>query len=392
MRVAVIAPPWLAIPPKGYGGIEAVLDGLIVGLKLHGIEIELFTVGTTKLPGVKIHSLYRTEQYHHIHKPMYESLPILAAHLQFALNFIKEDGHFDIIHDHNGFLGPQVLGWATYDKLIPPVVHTIHGPPFSDQQMLDQDLPDNRPFWEQLCGLSDRFYVVGISDALMQTAPKALRAHTLPTVYNAVDTNNFIFKSKKSDYFFTLARFSRDKGQHIAAKLCTQIGAKLKMAGTVAGISSPKQLAMEVANPLSPYRNASDFRYYSDYILPYTIKNSFIQFLGNVSGKRKQTLISNAKALLFPIDWEEPFGMAVIEALASGTPVVAMSRGAMPEIITHGVNGFLAHTEAEFAEYMQRVDEIDPEACRRSVEAKFSADVMALAYIERYKEAMRRSG
>jgi glycosyltransferase involved in cell wall biosynthesis len=93
--------------------------------------------------------------------------------------------------------------------------------------------------------------------------------------------------------------------------------------------------------------------------------------------------------LLFPIGWEEPFGMAVIEALASGTPVVAMNRGAMSEIIIHGVNGFLANTEAEFAEYMQRVDEIDPYECRKTVEEKFSSDIMAMTYIERYKEVIR---
>lgn len=102
-------------------------------------------------------------------------------------------------------------------------------------------------------------------------------------------------------------------------------------------------------------------------------------------------LISNAKALLFPIDWEEPFGMAVIEALACGTPVVAMNRGAMPEIIEHGVNGFLANTEKEFFEYANRVDEIDPEACRKSVEQKFSAKTMAEAYVDRYRQTIKRA-
>jgi glycosyltransferase involved in cell wall biosynthesis len=98
--------------------------------------------------------------------------------------------------------------------------------------------------------------------------------------------------------------------------------------------------------------------------------------------------IANAKALLFPIDWEEPFGMAVIEALACGTPVIAMNRGAMPEIIKHGVNGFLANNEAEFFDYANRAEEIDPAACRRSVEEMFSADAMAAAYVTRYKKVI----
>ena len=100
--------------------------------------------------------------------------------------------------------------------------------------------------------------------------------------------------------------------------------------------------------------------------------------------------LSEAKALLFPIEWDEPFGMSVIEALACGTPVIAMNRGAMPEIIEHGVTGFLANSEEEFTEYMNRIDEIHPAACRRSVEEKFSADAMAANYIKRYKEVIKR--
>jgi glycosyltransferase involved in cell wall biosynthesis len=110
-----------------------------------------------------------------------------------------------------------------------------------------------------------------------------------------------------------------------------------------------------------------------------------------MSGKQKAKFIAEAKALLFPIEWDEPFGMAVIEALASGTPVVAMNRGAMPEIIDHGVTGFLANNEAEFFEYANRVDEIDPAACRKAVEEKFSADKMAKAYLERYKQVIERA-
>jgi len=110
-----------------------------------------------------------------------------------------------------------------------------------------------------------------------------------------------------------------------------------------------------------------------------------------LGGERKMNFIANAKALLFPIDWEEPFGMAVIEALACGTPVIAMRRGAMPEIIEHGVTGFLADTEAEFAEYMKRIGEIDPAACRAAVEKRFDAITMAKSYMERYEETIRCS-
>lgn len=148
---------------------------------------------------------------------------------------------------------------------------------------------------------------------------------------------------------------------------------------------------LELANPLSSYRSNDQFRYYSDKIYPKVLRYRSITYSGNLSGKRKLTFLSQAKALLFPICWDEPFGMAVIEALACGTPVVAMNHGAMPEIIEHGVNGFLANTEEEFIEYMGRVDEIDPHACRRSIEERFSVDAMADSYIARYKDVIARA-
>lgn len=392
LRVAMIAPPWLALPIKGYGGIELVLEALVHELTAAGVEVEVFGNGARTLKGVKTHALYTKEQYPDIHRPMYESMPIISAHMQFALTKIKEDGGFDIVHDHNSFFGPELFVWATQDKALPPVVYTHHGPPYTTESMLEQGLPSNRPYWEQLARHLGRLYFVGISNALMKPMSTELHTHVLPTVYNAVELDHFPFVKTKGKYFITLARFSRDKGQHIAAKLCAQKGYRLRMAGTVAGISSNRKLLFELANPLSSYRNTADFRYYSDKILPYTLRFRRITYSGNLSGMSKMKFVAHARALLFPIDWEEPFGMAVIEALACGTPVVAMNRGAMPEIIEHGVNGFLANDEKEFAEYMERVGEIDPVACRRSVEEKFSARTMAEAYIERYKEAIRLNG
>jgi glycosyltransferase involved in cell wall biosynthesis len=250
-------------------------------------------------------------------------------------------------------------------------------------------MPDNRPFWRSVAG-DHRLYFVSISDAMQKTMPAQLKQNMLPTVHNAVDVAEFPFVDKpgKKKYFMTLARFSEEKGQHIAAKVCARLGYQLRMAGTVATIDSPRKLVLELANPLSHYRHDRDFEYYSDKILKYTLRHPRIKYVGSVSGKNKMKFISEARALLFPITWNEPFGMAVIESLACGTPVIAMNRGAMPEIIEHGVTGFLANDEKEFADYMQRIDEIDPEACRRSVEEKFSAEKMANMYIDRYREVI----
>lgn len=389
LRIAMIAPPWLAMPIRGYGGIELVLQTLVHALQGMGVESVVFGNSERRLHDVSTRSIYSEEQYPNIHRPIYESLPILAAHMQFALQEIRADGNFDIIHDHNGFYGPQLLAWATRMRDIPPVIHTHHGPPFSSDDTIKQGIPDNRPFWDMFARQMGRVYIVGISDALVAAAPAALRSHILPTVYNAVDLTSFPFVSSKRDYFMTMARFSRDKGQHIAVRICAKKGYRLRMAGTVAGIASNTKLLFEFANPLSPYRGMADFRYFSDTILPYTLRYRKITFSGNLSGPRKKKFMAEARALLFPIDWEEPFGMAVIEALACGTPVVAMRRGAMPEIIQHGVTGFLADNEDEFAAYMDRVDEIDPAACRAAVADRFSAETMASAYIDRYLSVLK---
>ena len=391
LRVAVISTPWIRVPPEGYGGIEAVVDGLVKGLVDNGVEVEMFGVAQRSLHGVKVHSLYKTEQYPHIYRPLFESMPILLAHIENALRLIREDGGFDVIHDHNGLLGPMYYKWATQVEGTPPVVHTLHGPQFSPTMKDEDDWPSNRPMWKQL-GSPKKVSLVGISDSMVSNVPSEIRESLLPTVYNAVDARDFPLIKKKKNYFMTLGRFTQAKGQHIAAKYAVKQRFRLRMAGSVVDISTPARLMLELANPLSKYRKDPDFRYYSDKILPLTIANPRITFLGNVAGKRKMKLLSEAKALLFPIDWEEPFGMVMIEALACGTPVVAMNRGAVPEIIEHGVNGFIADTEAEFAQYIKRVSEIDPEVCRKSVEDKFSIDTMAKAYIERYHKAIKRAG
>lgn len=392
LRVAIIAPPWLTIPPQGYGGIEAVIDGLVKGLVKLEVDVELFTIKGTEVPkDVKTHALYDDEQYRYIAMALFDNFPVFAAQMQFALNRIRAAGDFDIIHDHMTFLGPQILAAATMDERLPPAVHTLPGPPFSTEETIAEGLPDNRPFWSQLGENTGRMYLIGISDMLMRAAPESLHHAILGTVYNAVDVGLFPFQAKKSDYFITLARFTKVKGHHTAAKLCNELGYKLKMAGVVGGITSASQLRLELADPDSRYRQQDGLEYYEDDVLPFIKHNSAIEYVGNKGGDEKLTFIGQAKALLFPIEWDEPFGLAVIEALACGTPVVAMNRGAMPEIIQHGYNGFLANNEQEFSEYMQRVDEINPLHCRKSVEEHFSSDAMAKAYLERYNEVIART-
>ena len=384
MRVAIIAPPWLALPIQGYGGIELVIESLIKGLKGQDVQVELFANGFRHMKGVKTHSLIKEEQFEHIHDPYYETAALVQAHLLYSYNYIRERGDFDIIHDHNTHIGPSFWAMATQDGVMPPVLHTFHGPPFAVQDASDFGAICNVLDLEQL-KYPGRLSTVCISEAMAKTAPKTVVPTMLPAVHNAINIADFPFVEQKKDYFITLARFAPYKGQHIAVRAAIKTKQRLRMAGTVAGMSTNRKLLLELSNPLSPYRNNVEFKYYSDTILQHVLRYPRITYAGNLSGQRKMRFISQAKALLFPIQWDEPFGMAVIEALACGTPVIAMNRGAMPEIIEHGVTGFLAENEDDLVRYMERVGEIDPQACRRSVEEKFSAEKMAAEYVERYK-------
>src|SRR5665213_2339898 len=147
IRVAMIAPPWLAIPPDGYGGIENVLAVLVPSLMKLGVDVELFTVADSQVKSTKKHWLYKEHQYPKIHMPHYYAFPLLSSHLLFAINNILKDGGFDIVHDHNPYIGPSMLTHS--DRSLPPVVHTLHGPPFTTKEDLKAGEADNMQMWKQ---------------------------------------------------------------------------------------------------------------------------------------------------------------------------------------------------------------------------------------------------
>ena len=273
---------------------------------------------------------------------------------------------------------------------LPPVLHTLHEP-FTNPRLIERGIPDNRMLFKEL-KYAKGIYFNGISESQLSTAPKDLDSRILEVIPNGVDLNDYKFRIKKEDYFLSVGRISPDKGQATAAKLCSELGVPLKLAGTIGGdITSTKQAEAEMKNPTKlSLNNNPYFEYFRNDVYPY-LKKGKIEYIGTVFGTPKKELFAKAKAFLAPITWEEPFGISLIDALASGTPVVAYRRGAFPEIIEHGRNGFLADTEKEFKEYMQRVDEIDPQECRKSVEEKFSSDAMADRYVELYERVIELS-
>ncbi|MDX2775780.1 glycosyltransferase [Streptomyces caniscabiei] len=386
MKIAMIAPPWLSTYPGCYYGIENVVHNLTSSLTDMGHEVVLFGVSGSTTKASKRYWYHKDDQYQHIHRPWYEALPIISSHILYSLNVIRKAGDFDIIHDHNSFVGPSMMAFA--DGGLPPILHTLHEP-FTDERKVKKGLPDNRMLFEEL-KYAKRMYFNGVSASQLKGMPKELKRHMVKLVYNGVNLADYVFKKKKQDYFLTLGRVAADKGQSTAVKLSAELGVNYKFAGTIGSVVNTKeQLVKELAEPCDEANNSADFVHFRKKIAPY-LKEGQIEYLGAIFGKKKMELIADAKAFLAPIAWEEPFGIAIVDALSCGTPVVAYRRGAFPEIIEHGKNGFLADTEAEFKHYMQRVDEIDPDDCRRSVERKFSAKMMAEAYLNRYEEVIRR--
>jgi glycosyltransferase involved in cell wall biosynthesis len=383
LKIAIIAPPWLKLFPGCFYGIELVVQNLASRLTEQGHHVELFSVAGSKTKVTKLHWYHKEEQYKHIHRPYYESASILIAHIQYALNIIRSQGDFDIVHDHNSYLGAAILANA---RDIPPVLHTFHEP-FTDDRMLTRGIPDNRLMFDQYRRL-EGMYFNGVSKAQIKNAPPAIKKHMRGVVYNGVDLNDHIYSAKKDNYYVNIGSLTPEKGVDVAVKICYELGLNLKLAGTIGGgIVSPEQLKKELRKRALKEREDPYFRYFRQRILSY-LKPNQIEYLGTVSGNKKKKLYAGAKAFLNPIDRDEPFGLSVVDALASGTPVVTYRRGAMPEIIQHGVNGFIADNYREVKQYVKRIPEIDPADCRKSVEKRFSSQVMADNYVDLYKQIL----
>lgn len=324
-------------------------------------------------------------QYKHIHRPYYEAVSISISHVMYALNKIRQAGDFDIIHDHNSYIGPAVLAYAVD---LPPILHTLHEP-FTDARKLESGIPDNRLMFDQFKSIKNLYFNT-VSEKQRSLAPQGLRSRIMGTIYNGINLSDYIYDENKEDYFTVVASISPDKGQATAARICSELGVPLKIAGTIGGeISTAEESERLLANQTSVENSNAHVRYFLDQVAPYLEKGR-IEFVGKVTGHAQKKHFAKAKAMLFPIDWEEPFGMAVIEALASGTPVVAFRRGAMPEIIEHGVNGFLADTYDEFKWYVQQTDKISPAECRKSVEQRFSVDTLSSEYASLYNRVITK--
>jgi glycosyltransferase involved in cell wall biosynthesis len=386
MHVAMISPPWIATPPQGYGGIEYVVHHLTIELVRLGHRVTLFATGDSTTPASDRHATFSGGQYERISDPLYDVVSIPLAHTLDALNRIRQLGDVDIIHDHTAPIGPALLAHADPREL-PPSVHTLHGP-LTTTSSGGVGLTDDRRCYD--LAASSRIGFIGISRAQLRAARPEMRAALLGVVHNGLDLAEFAppgdAAARRADGpFLTLARIARCKGHHTAARLARELGVPLRIAGMVPGYTSLEQLEAPPAPTDSP-----DLTYFRTELQP-LVEPGVVELVGPVAGATKQHLLQEARALLFPIEWEEPFGLAAIEALACGTPVVAMRRGALAEIVEHGVTGFLADDERSFLDAMRHVDEIDPDACRRSVVERFSSARMARGYLQCYELQLERA-
>jgi glycosyltransferase involved in cell wall biosynthesis len=340
MRIGVIAPPWVPIPPPFYGGIELVVDRLATGFVAAGHEVLLFTTGDSTCP-VPRQFVLPVAQGWRIGAVVPEIIHVTAAY-----DAMLEAG-VDIVHDHTMF-GPFYA--ERYPDL--PVVTTVHGP-------LDGELG------QLYARMDHRVPIIAISEAQRRPVPDLRVAKV---IHHGVDASDFPFGAGDGGHFLFLGRMSPDKGAHRAMEAAHKAGVPLVMAAKM--------------------RESAEFEYFEHFVQPYL--NNDLVYLGEVPHDKKLELLAGARGLLFPIKWNEPFGMVMIEAMACGTPVLAFPEGAAPEVVQDGKTGFLCHDVGDLTEAIGRVGSLSREECRASVEGYFSTRRMVDEHVTLFEQLLAR--
>ncbi|MBA3565529.1 MAG: glycosyltransferase family 4 protein [Actinomycetota bacterium] len=339
MNVGLICPVWFPVPPEAYGGTERVVALLADGLVDAGHDVTLFASGDSQTRA-RLESVFQTAPSEWIGHTYWE--------MQHTVHAIRKGSEFDVVHDHTGLLGLALGGLLSV-----PFCHTVHGP------------LDGGPgrFYENVVELAPKAKLISIS--MNQRKPK----QDLPWIANcpnALDLSVYPFRRKSGgDYLLFLGRMSPDKGAHRALAVALETGLPLK-------------IAAKCREPL-------EIRYFDEFIRPHLGES--IEYVGEVGHADKVELLMGARALIFPIDWEEPFGLVVIEAMACGTPVIATRRGAVPEILEHGRTGVIVdrYRDMEDEAVLECADSLDPVVLRREVEERFSPEHMVANYVAAYE-------
>ena len=341
MRIAQICPPWLAVPPKGYGGIEWVVALLADGLAEAGHDVTLFATGDSRTTA-KLEFIYEQAPG----SAAINDITLDTTHTLFSLRDARE--RFDVLHVHTPF---SALAAAVETRI--PTVHTLHG----------SFVPEMKRLYSFV---ADRVWFVAISEA-QRRFDEDLRYGGV--VYNGIDINVYSLQEQKEDFVLFLGRTPPEKGWRRAVDAARLAGERLVSAVKIAHRAEQKEWEENIRPVLPP-----DF-----------------EVLGEISQEEKVDLLRRAKAVLFPIDWPEPFGLVMTEAMACGTPVIATPRGSVPEVVEDGVTGWIVDVEdypAQAAERLTRLSEIDPHRCRERVQRLFSKEAMVAGYERVFERAI----
>jgi glycosyltransferase involved in cell wall biosynthesis len=339
MRVAVLSPVWFPVPPPGYGGIEWIVHLLTEGLVAAGADVTLFASGDSRTDA-RLEAVYDEAPSEWIGHTFWE--------LRHTVACLERAGEFDVVHDHSGLLGLALAALAPV-----PVVHTVHGP-------LIEEPGD---MYESICRMAPGAHLVSLS--LNQRKPKS-GLPWLANVPNALDLDRYPFHTGHDDYLLFLGRMSPDKGAHRAVEVARELGVPLRLAGKC--------------------REPLERAYFDALVRPHLSDD--MQYLGEVTHAEKVALLQHARATLFPIDWEEPFGLVMIESLACGTPVIATRRGSVPEVIDDGVTGIIVDDHLQMPEALPRADALDTQRMRAIVRERFAPERMVQDYLDAYQRAI----
>ena len=369
LTVLLNAGPWLPVPPAGYGGIENVVATLVPELRALGVRVVLGTVGSSTLAADDRVVLYPDGRFADIQRPYNAVSGVALAHQQAMVQALARRDDIDLVHDHVEAVGLAVLGAMAPSAV--PVLHTLHW-----------DLTKHPELYGTFAG-GHRVRVNGVSASQIARAPAALRRHSVGHVHLATPLAVRPPVHEKASHTVVVGRISPLKGQHVAARLAHEHGFPLVLAGPVGPYRSPADLAAAgsaaLANP--------DAQYWASQVAPH-VDGTLVRWVGTLYGAELERLVGSARAQLFPLQWEEPGGTAMVESLALGTPPVGLARGCLPELVTHGRTGFLTTDEGELPALLAAVGSIDPRECREEAARRFTPAVMAAAYVALYERVL----
>lgn len=336
MRVGLVAPPFLPVPPKKYGGTELFIAQLAEGLQNSGIEVVLYTIGESTI-GVERRWLYKDQQWP-VSGEIYDNLKDFN-HASWAIS--DAAGECDIIHVNNV---PALMFTRYVNNRFVYTIHHVH----------EADLSG---FYEQFPEVE----YVTISD--FQKEREAMPR--MRTIHHGIDLGLYRLQEQKQEYLSFLGRIAPIKGTHLAIEVAKKSGMPLRIAGEVQPI----------------------FKDYFDSQIKPHIDGKFIEFVGEVGPAEKNELLGHSAALLFPIQWDEPFGLVMIEAMATGTPVLALPGGSVAEVVREGLAGFVCDTtDAMALRAATSLSSLNPSTIRRYCQQYFSVERMVADYIALYQE------